>query len=91
MEARERAKERLAILELLLAAAERRHEVLEAVWNSYDDEEASRRLREFVDIPGGPSAQIILDQQIRLLTRQKRDALTAEISQLRQLVQDPAE
>jgi DNA gyrase/topoisomerase IV subunit A len=89
MEARERAKERLAILEVLLAAAERRHEVVEAVWNSSNGEEASRRLGDLVDIPDGLSAQLILDLQIRLLTKQKRDALTAEISQLRQLVQGP--
>jgi hypothetical protein len=48
-----------------------------------DDEEASRRLGELVDSPAGLSAQIILDQQLRLLTKQKRDVLTAESSQLR--------
>jgi hypothetical protein len=43
-----------------------------------------------VDIPDGLSAQLILDLQIRLLTKQKRDALTAEISHLRELVLDPS-
>lgn len=90
MESRERAKERLAILEVLLAAAERRREVVEAVWNSSNDDEASRRLRELVDIPDGLSARLILDQQIRLLTKAKRDELTAEISRLRQLIEDPS-
>ena len=91
MEARERATERLAILEVLLAAAERRHEVVEAVWNSANDDEASLRLRDLVDIPDGLSAQPILDQQIGLFTMEKRDTLTAEISRLRQLVQGPTE
>lgn len=91
MEAHDRAKERLAILEVLLAAADRRHDVVEAVWNSSNDDEASSRLRAVVDIPDGLSAQLILDHQIRLLTKQKRDALTAEISHLRQLVQGPSE
>jgi DNA gyrase/topoisomerase IV subunit A len=87
----DRAKERLAILEVLLAAVERRHDVVEAVWNSANDDEASARLRNVVDIPDGPSAQLILDHQIRLLTKEKRDALTAEISHLRQLAQGPSE
>jgi DNA gyrase subunit A len=91
MEAHDRAKERLAIHEVLLAAVERRHDVVEAVWNSSNDDEASTRLRDVVDIPDGLSAQPILDQQIRLLTKEKRDALTAEVSHLRQLIQGPSE
>jgi DNA gyrase/topoisomerase IV subunit A len=82
--------ERLAILEVLLAAAERRHEVVEAVWNSANDDEASLRLRDLVEIPDGLSVQPILDQQIRLFTRQKQDELKAEIGRLRQLVQGPS-
>jgi DNA gyrase/topoisomerase IV subunit A len=81
--------ERLAILEVLLAAAERRHEVVEAVWNSANDDEARMRLRDLVEIPDGLSAQPILDQQIRLFTKQKQDELKAEIGRLRQLVQGP--
>ena len=88
---RERAKERLAILEVLLSAAERRHEVVEAVWDSANADEASLRLGELVDIPDGLSAQLILDQQIELFTKEKRDKLTAEISRLRMLVQGPPE
>jgi hypothetical protein len=83
MEARERAKKRLAIHEVLLAAAERRREVIEAVWDSANADEASLRLRKLVDIPDGLSAQLILDQQIGLFTKEKRDELTAEISRLR--------
>jgi DNA gyrase/topoisomerase IV subunit A len=85
----ERATERLAILEVLLAAADRRHEVVQAVWNSANDDEASLRLRDLVEIPDGLSAQPILDQQIRLFTKQKQDELKAEIGRLRQLVQGP--
>jgi DNA gyrase/topoisomerase IV subunit A len=89
VEARERVTERLAILEVLLAAAERRHEVVEAVWNSANDDEASLRLLDLVEIPDGLSAQPILDQQIRLFAKQKQDELKAEIGRLRQLVQGP--
>jgi DNA gyrase/topoisomerase IV subunit A len=91
MEARERAKQRLAILEVLLAAAERRREVVEAVWDSSNDDEASLRLRQLVDIPDGLSAQLILDRQLGLFTKEKRDELTAEISRLRKLIQLPSE
>jgi DNA gyrase subunit A len=91
MEAHARAKERLAILEVLLAAVERRHEVVEVVWNASNDDEANSRLRDVVNIPDGLSPQLILDQQIQLLTKEKRDELTAEITHLRQLIQGPSE
>jgi hypothetical protein len=61
MEAHDRAKERLAILKVLLAAVERRHDVVDAVWNSSNDAEASSRLHDVVDIPDGLSAQLMLN------------------------------
>jgi DNA gyrase/topoisomerase IV subunit A len=91
MDARDRARERLAIHEVLLAAGERRREVIEAVWDSSNDDKASLRLRELVDIPDGLSAQLILDQQIGLFTKEKRDELNAEISRLRKLVHGPSD
>jgi hypothetical protein len=45
------------------------------VWNSANDDEASLWLRNLVEIPDGLSAQPILDQQIRLFTKQKQDEL----------------
>ena len=72
VEAPGRATERLAVLEVLLAAAERRHEVVEAGWNSANDDEVSLRLRDLVEIPDGLSAQPIRDQQIRLFTSRSR-------------------
>jgi hypothetical protein len=65
VEAHDRAKERLAVLEVLLAAVERRHEVVEAVWNSSNVDEASSRLRDVVDIPDGLSAQLVLSMSGR--------------------------
>lgn len=92
MEAHDRAKERLAFLEVLIAAVERRHDVVEAVWNSSNDDEASSRLRDVVDIPGRAiGTALILDRSDSVLTKEKRDELTAEISRLRKLVQGPSE
>jgi hypothetical protein len=88
---RERAKERLAILEVLRAATERRREVVEAVWGFIQRRSGELRLHELVDFPDGLSAQLNFDQQIRLFTKEKRDELTAEISRPRKLVQDPSE
>lgn len=83
----ERARQRLAILTLLRDAAERRRDVVEAVWNSSDDADAMRRLREVVDIPHGVSPEVILDMQIRKMTGEARNELDAAIGELRTLVQ----
>jgi DNA gyrase/topoisomerase IV subunit A len=80
-------RERLAILELLLVAAERRREVVDAVWNSADDGEARARLRELLGIQGDLLPQVILDQQVRLMTREKREAIATEINQVRALAE----
>src|SRR5680860_1703339 len=50
MDERERqaAEERLDILEALLVAQERRHDVIEIVWAAHDQEEAGARLKELL-------------------------------------------
>jgi len=37
-------KERLVLLEFLMAGHERRHEVMDAVWDSRDEDEAAERV-----------------------------------------------
>ncbi len=91
MDPLERAKERLAILTVIRSATQHRHEVVEAIWASSNDGEASQRLREIVDFPDGASAEVILDQQMRLLTKEGRDAVSAEIGRLRQIVERPSD
>ena len=88
---RQRAKQRVAILTLIREAVERRLDVVEAVWNSSDDGEAIQRLREMVNIPDGVSPEVILDLQIRKMTKETREAIDAEISELRTLLQGTTE
>jgi DNA gyrase/topoisomerase IV subunit A len=88
---RQRAKQRVAILTLIREAVERRLDVVEAVWNSSDDGEAIQRLREMVNIPDGVSPEVILDLQIRKMTKETREAIDAEISELRSLLQGATE
>jgi DNA gyrase/topoisomerase IV subunit A len=80
-------RERLATLELILLAAERRREVVDAVWGSATEGEAHERLRELLGIQHDALPQVILDLQIRHLTKQKREAISVEINQLRHLAE----
>lgn len=80
--------QRLAILETLFVAAERRREVADAVWTSANEGEAKERLRELLGIQGDLLPQVIIDMQIRILTRKTREAIITEINQLRRLAAD---
>lgn len=80
------AERRLAFLELLLAAQERRHEVVDAVWDSADRDEAAERLRSLLDIPDDVPPQLVLDLQVARLARDQRDAIAGEVARLRNLV-----
>lgn len=80
------AERRLAFLELLLTAQERRHEVVDAVWDSADRDEAAERLRSLLDIPDDVPPQLVLDLQVARLARDQRDAIAGEVARLRNLV-----
>ena len=72
-------------LEWVIAAQERRHEVMDLVWDSADREQAVVRLREFFDIEGGDPL-VVLDMQMRRFTKEERDELAAIVSELRELL-----
>ena len=82
------AQRRLAFLELLLSAQERRHEVVDAVWASADRDEAAERLRSLLDIPDDVPPQLVLDLQVARLARDQRDAISGEVARLRNLVDE---
>ena len=82
------AQRRLAFLELLLAAQERRHEVVDAVWASADRDEAAERLRSLLDIPKDVPPQLVLDLQVARLARDQREAIAGEVTRLRNLVDE---
>ena len=77
------AEERLARLELVLAAFDRRHELVDAVWDATDTDEAGRRLREMLDMVERMEPLVVLEVPIRRLTKEARDELAAEVAGLR--------
>lgn len=84
MESRERqsAKDRLALLELLMAGHERRHEVMDAVWKSRDEDEAAEQVRGLLGATADP--RVILDMQLGRLTAEGRQRLADDAHELRQ-------
>ena len=82
------AQRRLAFLELLLSAQERRHEVVDAVWASADRDEAAERLRSLLDIPDDVPPQLVLDLQVAKLAKDQRDAIAREVGCLLTLVDE---
>lgn len=94
MDSRERqaAEDQLGLLELLVAAQELRHEVLDTVWTSPDDEAAAERLRVLlgVDDANDPRIRIVLDMQMYRLTENARAEISANIEHLRQVLSRPS-
>jgi DNA gyrase/topoisomerase IV subunit A len=90
MDSRERqaAEERLGLLELLVAAQERRHDVLDAVWRSADEDAAAERLRVLLDVEDAndPRIGVVLDMQMYRLTERARAEISANIDHLRQVL-----
>ena len=86
MEPRERrsAEDRLALLDLLVAAQERRQEVVEAVWDSRDEAEAAERLRRLLGATADP--RVLLDMRVGRLTGEERQRLARDADQLRRLL-----
>lgn len=86
-EQQQRDTDELALLELVLAASERRHGVVDAVWESKDIEEATERVRELLDL-GDTDPTVVLDMQISRLTKEMRDQITARVHHLREALRD---
>lgn len=94
MDVRERqaAEEQLGLLELLVAAQEHRHEVLDTVWGSADEDEAAERLRVLLGVEDAddPRTRIVLDMQTYRLTESARAEISANIEHLRQILARPS-
>lgn len=86
MDPRERsaAEERLALLKFLLAALERRHEFLDAVWAATDKDQAAERLRDLLGDGADPG--IALDMQVWRMTVEARADIVTEVAHLRQIL-----
>jgi DNA gyrase/topoisomerase IV subunit A len=77
---RQEAEDRLAVLETLLIAQERRHDVIEIVWAARDQHEAGVRLKELLGLEAGIPPGIVLDMQISRLTSESRDGIATDVS-----------
>lgn len=79
---RQAAEQHLALGNWVLAAQERRHEVIDVVWGAANKEQAAERLRELLGIDGGDPF-VVLDLPIGRLTKEAREQFAAKASQLR--------
>ncbi len=73
----------MALWNWVLAAQERRHEVIDVVWDAADKEQAAAGLRELLGIEGGDPF-VVLDMPIGRLTKEAREHFAANASQLRE-------
>jgi DNA gyrase/topoisomerase IV subunit A len=87
MDASERqdVEERLQLMEWLVAAMERRHEVMDLLWEATDREEAAERLRDLLNVDGG-DPRVVLDLQLWRLTKEGRDKLAETVREMRELL-----
>ena len=87
MDEREAARQRLMVLELVEAALGRRDEVFAVVDAAADDVEAEQRIRELFDVPEPHVARAVLDLQVNRWTRSNRERLSADIADVRELLE----
>lgn len=85
------AREHLAILETVPAAAERSREVIDAVSNSVTEDEARERLRQLLGVEGDVLPQVVLDLQVRHMTIEKRQSIARERDKVRALTEDSSD
>ena len=82
---RKAAEQQRAVWEWVLAAQERRHEVIDLVWGATNEEQAAERLRELLGIEGVDSLAVlaVLDLRIGRLTQEARQQLAANVRNVR--------
>ncbi|NUU32338.1 DNA gyrase subunit A [Arthrobacter sp. C9C5] len=78
----QRIRDHLMVVDALVQAMDRRHEVLQVIDDSEDVDEAIRRVGQLLGVDEFGS-RVILDLQFRRLTRDQRQALAAEAEKLR--------
>jgi DNA gyrase/topoisomerase IV subunit A len=79
---RQEAEDRLALLETLLIAQERRHDVIDIVWAARDQHEAGEGLKELLGLEAGIPPGIVLDMQISRLASESRDEIATDVAHL---------
>lgn len=87
-EQRRLAEARLVILDALVIAIDRRHELLRLLDDSADAQEARQRLMAAMDLDE-VQATAVLDIQMRRLARRERELITAERDELIAQLESP--
>jgi DNA gyrase/topoisomerase IV subunit A len=82
---REAVEERLQLMAWLVAAMERRHEVMDLLWEAADREQAAERLRDLLKVDGG-DPRVVLDLQLWRLTKEGRDMVAETVREMRELL-----
>ena len=85
------AVENLAMLEVLQNALARRDEVLEAVWNAHDKDEAVDLIRHLLGVQPPAHPYVVLDMPIWRLTKGSREEIATSVAFLRDRVESLSE
>jgi DNA gyrase/topoisomerase IV subunit A len=82
-----RIRDELMILDALLRAMDRRDEVFQVIEDSEDEDEARRRVGQLLGVDELGS-RVVLDMQVRRLTRDQRQRLASRAAELRSQLPD---
>ena len=85
------AVENLAMLEVLQNALARRDEVLEAVWNAHDKDEAFDLIRHLRGVQPPAHPFVVLDMPTWRLTKGSREEIATSVALLRDRVESLSE
>ncbi|MCX6500246.1 MAG: DNA gyrase subunit A [Arthrobacter sp.] len=82
-----RIRDELMILDALLRAMDRRDEVFQVIEDSEDEDEARRRVGQLLGVDDLGS-RVVLDMQVRRLTRDQCQRLASRAAELRSKLPD---
>ena len=80
-------RDELMILDALEKAMDRRDEVFQIIEDSEDEDEARRRVGQLLGV-GELGSRVVLDLQVRRLTRDQRQAIASRAEELRSKLPD---
>ncbi|AXJ09987.1 DNA gyrase subunit A [Arthrobacter sp. PM3] len=78
-------RDELMMLDALLRAMDRRDAVFQMIEDSEDEDEARRRVGQLLGV-GDLGSRVVLDMQVRRLTRDQRQRLASRAAELRSML-----
>ena len=82
---RERAGQDLLVWEAVLSGVDRRHEVLDAIWDAPSEDQARARVQALLDLDE-VSAEAVLSLQVRRMTAESRQVIVDRLAEIRELM-----